>query len=74
LKFFDSEGAPVNPHRLIVLEPLEKGIGGFGFASADNKFRQDLSRIGLHKFKFYRCVVGSQANAEANHRRFKSKA
>ncbi len=46
---------------MVVVEPLLKWVGRFGFNHADNEFLQELNGISLHNFKSYRCVVGSQA-------------
>jgi len=61
LELFNSERAPIYPHRLIVMQPLIKRIGGFGLSTADNKFCQEPIGTSLHNFESYRCVVGSQA-------------
>jgi hypothetical protein len=61
LELFDSKRAPINPHRLIIMEPLIKGIAGIGFSRANDEFRKKLNGISFHNFKSYRCVVGSQA-------------
>jgi hypothetical protein len=42
------------------MQPLIKWIAGFGFMSANNKFRQEPNRACLLNFKSYGCVVRSQ--------------
>jgi hypothetical protein len=60
LELFNSESAPINPHRLVVMQPLIKWITGFGFSGADNKFCQEPNGACLLNFESYGCVVRSQ--------------
>jgi hypothetical protein len=60
LELFNSERAPVNPQRLIVMQPLIKWIAEFGFSNADNKSHQRPNGTSLYDFETYGCVVRSQ--------------